>query len=289
MFGKKKRGTDWPKGPTYWTEGRSLFVSVPFTWNLPELKPRLSLIASGYDSVRVGGPAVDLLPDFLAGIPGVILGGQLERVLERVHPMATRTTLGCVNRCGFCGIGTGKIEKGGFQELEDWPDKPILCDNNLLAASQGHFDRVMDRLEKWGWADFNQGLDARLLTPFHAERLARIGKPTCRLALDSWAVADAWEDAFRNLRAAGVILKNISSYVLVGFTDTPKDAWTRCNWVEAHGIHPLPMWFHPLAALRRNQVTEQQKRKGWTDQERKEIMQFFYKRKGVRKYAKNPG
>jgi hypothetical protein len=56
-----------------------------------------------------------------------------------------------------------------------------------LAASDHHFDLVCDKLEKWGWCDFNQGIDSRFLTPYHAERFKRIGKPILRLALESFA------------------------------------------------------------------------------------------------------
>ena len=31
----------WPKGPTYWCEADMLFVSIPFTWNLPEVRAML--------------------------------------------------------------------------------------------------------------------------------------------------------------------------------------------------------------------------------------------------------
>jgi len=66
---------DWPRGPFSWSEGRQLFISVPFTWNLPGLRQELNHGSLLWDSVRVGGPAVKLLPDFLKGIPGVELGG----------------------------------------------------------------------------------------------------------------------------------------------------------------------------------------------------------------------
>jgi hypothetical protein len=222
------------------------------------------------------------MPDYLAGLSGVTIGGDCPGVLQRVNPQATRTSIGCPNRCGFCAIGKGLIEAGGFRELTDWPDGPVLVDNNLFAASVEHFDRVMDRLDPWGWCDFNQGVDARRLTEHHAERIGRIPGAMVRLALDAMAVADAWEEAFRKLRASGVALRRIRSYALVGFTTGPEEAWERCEWIEGHGVKSLPMWFHELDALEWNQITEKQRALGWTDEERKALFQWYYKHRGAK-------
>lgn len=200
----------WPKEPLFWMESGVPHVSVPFTWDLPLVRR----VVARHPAAVVGGPAVDLMPDFFADMPHVRVGREMPGILQRVNPLATRTTTGCVRRCGFCGIGQGLIEPGGLRELEDWPDLPILVDNNLLAASQEHFDRVMDRLETtWGWGDFTQGVDSRLLTEHHAERFARLRnrRTRIRLALDSMAYADGWERAFGLLRRAGVPKSYIKS------------------------------------------------------------------------------
>jgi len=52
-----------------------------------------------------------------------------------------------------------------------------------------------------------------------------------------------------------------------------------CEYVEKHGVKPLPMWFHELDALQRNIVTERQKELGWNDYERRRLMQWFYQHK----------
>lgn len=269
----------WPKGPTYWIEGRTLNVSIPFTWNLPTVKGELSQKCFDWDTAIVGGPAVELIPGYFDGMDHVTEGHESPGVLQRINPEATRTTTGCNRKCKFCGIGTGKIEPGGLVELDDWPDLPVVCDNNILAASQAHFDKVVDRLKRHGWADFNQGIDARLLTDYHAERLKEIGRPIIRLALDGMGYADKWENAFATLRRAGFPLNLIRSYALVGFNSGPDEAWERCRWIEEHKIKALPMWFHALDATQENQVTKDQKRLGWTDYERRRIMQWYYQHK----------
>jgi hypothetical protein len=270
---------DWPKGPTFWIENNTLYGSIPFTWNLPEVE---KMILKGksflYINIILGGPAVYLMPDYFKDFENVEIGPFYKNVLQRVNPLATRTTVGCPNACSFCGVR--KFEPS-FDELIDWPDLPMLCDNNLLAASRDHFDKVIDRLKRHEWCDFNQGIDARLLTAYHASRFAELKKPIIRLALDSMAYLDQWEKAFDHLRAAGLPKKSIRSYALIGFNSGPAEAWDRCRWIENHGIKALPMWFHPLNALEKNKVTNTQEELGWNDSERLNIMGWFYKHRGI--------
>ena len=281
MTRKKPQGEPppivWPRGPTSWFADHCLYVSVPFTWNLPALRQRLMQRSFEYNSAIVGGPAIDLIPSAFHDLPHVATGHVMPGILQRINPLATRTTTGCIRKCSFCGIGIGKIEAGGFRELDDWPDLPVICDNNLLAASMPHFEKVIDRLVRHGWADFNQGLDARLLTREHAILLAQIRRPMIRLALDRQEDAGEWNCAFHTLTAAGIAKANIRSYCLIGFNDTPDNAWHRCNWIEEHGIKALPMWFHALDQLKANIVSPEQATLGWTNEERKRIMRWFYK------------
>lgn len=93
---------DWPRKPTRWIDNRVLYVSVPFTWNLPEVRADLMQRSFLWDAAIVGGPAVELMPEYLAGIDGVTIGHDCPGILQRINPQATRTTLGCPNRCGFC-------------------------------------------------------------------------------------------------------------------------------------------------------------------------------------------
>jgi len=269
---------DWPKSYTSWIERDVLYVSIPFTWCLPEVKDLLLQGDFFWTHAILGGPATKLIPTFFDGIANVTVEDEHPNVLQRINPMATKTSVGCVRKCGFCAV---PIVEGKFRELDDWPDLPIICDNNLLACSQPHFDKVMDRLEKWDWCDFNQGLDARLLTEYHAERLARLKGAIVRLALDDTRTKPAWMGSYDTLRAAGFPKSRIRSYILCGFNDDPKDAWWRCEYVQAFGVLALPQWFHGLKQLEKNIVTDNQKALGWTEEDRKRIMGYYYKHRGT--------
>lgn len=272
---------EWTKGPKKWTEGTTLFVSVPFTWNLPEVMREARQPDMFRKRVVIGGPAVRLakvnLPELLADLPEwVTTGDQCEGALQRMNPFATRTTIGCVRRCSFCAV---PITEGDFLELEDWPDRPIICDNNLLAASVEHFDRVCERLERHAWCDFNQGLDARLMNEHHAERIGRLRGAQVRLALDHSKTTDQWQCAYERLLRHGVPKSRITTYVLCGFGSDPADAWKRCEYVGGKP-YARPQWFHPLNATKYNAVLPCHRECGWDDAEKNRIMGYYYQHRG---------
>jgi hypothetical protein len=269
-----------------WNDGGSVCISVVFTWDL--LKARQYADSLRHLRVRIGGPAVELalktMPGFFLGCHAE-LGGDYPGVLQRFNPLATRTLIGCIRKCSFCSVplveGARSLEEFGKRQvpLVDWLDLPVIFDNNLLANSIAHFDRVCDRLEKKDWCDFNQGTDARLVTEHHAERFARLKRPMIRMALDSMSYVEAWDRALDRLLRTGVAKRNIRTYAIVAWKTSPDEAWKVCEHIEKHGIKPLPMWFHELDALQRNVVTEKQQALGWNDYERRRLMQWFYQHK----------
>jgi hypothetical protein len=265
----------WPRREYEWIENGTLHISVPFTWCLPRVQKR---IKSVWMPVKVGGPAVELMPDYLKGAE---IGHDHSGVLQRINPLATRTTLSCPRRCGFCGIGTGLIEPGGFREIPNFVPGPVICDNNLLAASLGHVERVVLMLRKFGWADFNQGLDASRVTPEIADLLVSIGKPICRFAVDSMSNIFAFDEAYCMLRRRRLAKQRIRVYCLIGYKTDPSEAWRRCRMIERYGIKPLPMWFHPLDALEKDGVSDEQKKWGWTKKEQDRIMDWYYQHRMI--------
>lgn len=222
-----------------------------FTWQIDTV---LDNIAQGEFGIRnhvVGGPAVKLMPEKFEGVAKMC--GTMRRVLARHNQMATFTTRGCIRNCKFCAVP--KTE-GSLVELSGWEPKPIVCDNNLLAASRKHFDRVIDSLRGLPFVDFNQGLDARLFTAHHAERIAELKKPMVRFACDNQKEKQAVADAVSLARDKG--LKHFGVYVLFGFYDedsgrgdTPDETLDRLEFIHKElGIRPNPMRFQPLDSMR---------------------------------------
>lgn len=261
----------WPRREFEWIEGGKLNISVPFTWCLPRVQKR---IASTWMPVKVGGPAVELMPDYLKGAE---IGHESPGVLQRINPLATRTTTGCPSVCKFCAV---PIIEGHFRLLDTYPGGPIICDNNILGAPITHIERVVGMVRSFGWADFNQGLDASLVTQEIADLIATIGKPIIRMALDSQGEKDVWERAYGFWRKAGIAKNRIRSYVLIGFDSEPEEGWDRCEWVEGHGVKALPMWFHELYAMQKDEVTQKQRALGWSKREQDRIMDYYYQHRG---------
>jgi len=280
----KRHAVEWTKGITKWSVGHTLFASIPFTWDLHAFLRQCETVDMFHSSVVIGGPAVKLAqhiqPDIFRDLPDwVTIGDKCDGALQRMNPQATRTTVGCIRKCSFCAV---PITEGDFQELEDWPDLPVICDNNLLAASQAHFDKVCDRLEKHTWCDFNQGLDARLLTDYHAERIGRLRGAIVRLALDHSSTIAQWCNAWNTLRKYKVAKSRIRTYVLCGFKDNPHDAWARCEIAEHDGGMALPQWYHPLDATTYNACLQCHIDCGWDGKQRDNIMQYYYQHRGTK-------
>lgn len=274
-----KTKTNWPKKTVTWIKDRTLYVSIPFTWEIEVVQTRLYQRSFEWDQAVVGGPAVRLVPGVFNMIPDVTEGDDYPGVLQIVNPDATRTSIGCVRDCAFCGVQ--KIE-GKFRELDDWPDLPVICDNNLLAASDRHFDRVIERLQGHRDVEFSFGLDCRLLTNPRAKKIASIKsikKRGVRIALDDISYEREWVAAVDMLRGAGIAKRNLASFALVGFNTGPVEAWERCRFIESAGVRALPVWFHTLYAFQKNSVTVNQLHLGWTDYERRKLFQFFYQHK----------
>ena len=259
----------WPKSIVYWRgigrDNGTLNVSVPFTWMLPEAVAFCR--AHSYTSrVRIGGPAVSLMPGYVTGC-GAQVGGDLP-ALAHHNLDATFTTRGCPRRCMPCAVHRIEPE---FSELADWTPAPIVCDNNLLAASKKHFNRVIDREKVFDRVDFNQGLDARLLKPSHLSRLAELHLVHIRYSWDWVGMESQVMDAITATLAAGIPRKRISIYVLIGIEDTPEDALYRLESVRTLGIKPFPMRYQPLDAL----VKDSHVAPGWTAKELRRMMRYW--------------
>ena len=244
----------WSKGIVEWQEGGTAFLSVPFTWDLPLAYSRaVGLKQQGFE-VRAGGPAVELMlnnPKLEAkvGLPGVAKCGGHLPALGRHNPDATFTSRGCIRRCRFCAVH--QIEPV-FEELEDWVPAPIVCDNNILATSMDHFDRVVDRLVPIRGVDFNQGLDARLLNAHHIEGLQKLNMAKATFAWDNASEESPVLDAIAQMRESGFPKSKITCLVLINNGESQAEALYRMETLKSVGVRGCPMRFQPLDTLEKD-------------------------------------
>lgn len=242
---------NWRKGIATWEVGKTLYISVPFTWLMDEAQK----IAAAYKGkTLIGGPGT-MQPSVCEGYDPVLFH----------NPLATFTTRGCVNKCAFCAVP--KIE-GEFRELDTWRPAPVVCDNNLTAASTKHIRRVVDSLKCFPYVDFNQGFEARRFTPDIADMFGEL-KCHIRFAFDSWGSEQAAKDAIDLCRQRST--KDITVFVLIGFKDTPEEAKAKLEEVRSWGVLPNPMRFQPLDAKHKHEYVAP----GWTDSELKKMMRYY--------------
>ena len=84
---------------------------------------------------------------------------------------------GCIRNCPWCVVPRkeGKLRK--YEDVERLAQDRkwlILMDNNFLANDFEFVKEQLEKIQHNGYSiDFNQGLDARLITPENAELLAK--------------------------------------------------------------------------------------------------------------------
>lgn len=116
-------------------------------------------------------------------------------------------TRGCPNRCKWCVVPQKEGAIRPYQTIHDIAvdgrDHIILMDNNVLASEYGI--RQIEEIVRLGlWVDFNQALDARLVTPEIADLLARVKWiKRIRFGCDTPAQIDECERAMGLIDRAG--------------------------------------------------------------------------------------
>lgn len=213
----------------------------------------------------------------------------------------TYMTRGCGMKCQFCAVQTLEPEYIPFISITEsirrvdeifGPKKDLLLmDNNVLRSP--HFDKIIDEIKSLGFqkgatyinpktgktvrrfVDFNQGLDAFLLTPHKAERLGELALRPARIAFDHIEDAEAYKKAITLCARSGIT--HMSNYLLYNgedFTgkghryhaDSPEDLYERmrismdlCEDLNKEldhkvAIFSFPMRYIPLSDLKRGFV-----------------------------------
>lgn len=154
------------------------------------------------------------------------------------------------------------IEKRGADKSQELYD--ILKDNYLLEehtatkkALLDTYDQIKPFFESFysshprkRYVDFNQGIDARLITDEKMAKLAEIPVRPVRIAFDHWSLREKYEEAVRIAVRQGHL--NLSNYILYNFEDKPVELYNRlklnvelCDELGA-SIYSFPMKYHPI-------------------------------------------
>lgn len=193
----------------------------------------------------------NLVPDYS------IINNESNSLLDYSYPTKdcyiAYATRGCVRRCKFCAVHRiephfsnslsiarqVKAIKDNFGEKKNL----LLLDNNILASSD--FKKIIDEIKSIGFAkdsvfvqeinskkisirryvDFNQGIDARLLTKEKMSLLSEIAIRPLRIAFDKIDYKDIYKEKVRWAAEFGI--QQLSNYILFNFDDTPEDFYER--------------------------------------------------------------
>ncbi len=150
---------EWVKGVAHWREDDTALISVAFTWRLPEAREIVSRYrAAGCTRVRIGGPGTFTMRKYLADFDAEI-GGSIPDAIARHNPMATRASYGCPVGCDFCIVP--KMDGKIMRPIDNFPVRPILCDDNLSALPLDFQRHVVGRYIREGvpLLDANSGFE----------------------------------------------------------------------------------------------------------------------------------
>lgn len=204
-----------------------VYSSKVFTWTKPDpfLPAHTVKGGTGYGLTLALPEEVEhICPDY-----------SLYKGIDRSYGFLTR---GCIRHCPWCVVPgkEGKIHANADVE-EFLRHKKVVCmDNNVLAHPWG-----IEQIEKMARlrvaVDFNQGLDARLIDPAVAKRLASLRWiKNIRLACDSQGQMPSVERAVKNIREAGSRTE-IFCYCLI--RDDVAEALNRLEFLRKLGVTPF--------------------------------------------------
>jgi hypothetical protein len=175
-----------------------IHISVAFTWDI-EKANYLAKAWADYGIIKVGGVAIDgeSTKPFISGM--------------YLKSGITITTRGCPKNCKFC-----QVNKGNFIELDNFPIGNIVQDNNILASSNEHWNKVIAMLKNQKQICFKGGLDCDFLNDKHIEDMKSLKIKELWFACDDKTKIEKFKNAILRLQKAGFSRDKIFCYVLVG-------------------------------------------------------------------------
>jgi len=214
--------------------------------------------------------ASTLLPDYFQH-PGIEVHLGLQPEAENYAPdyslldedpdySITYASRGCVRKCKFCMVSRLEPE---FRNRRDWirdlnprAKRILFYDNNWLAKSVEDLEYDAERIKKLQdmgqiqEVDFNQALDARLLTPEKAAILQGLKIYPLRFGFDNMGLDGIVQPAIKMMAKQGWF--KFQYYTLYNYKDTPEDLYYRIKQSpilkEENNIEvtAVPMRYHPI-------------------------------------------
>jgi hypothetical protein len=156
-----------------------------------------------------------------------------------------------INICKDISIYHGiykKIYDAKCDQFYTATKKSVLALNSFIAP---YYEKYAYRpVSRQRYVDFNQGIDARLITKENMKKLAEVNIRPLRIAFDYWEMKKVYEKAIRTAAKAGIT--HMSNYMLYNYNDKPVDLYHRmlltinlCEELNI-AIYSFPMKYHPV-------------------------------------------
>lgn len=245
------------------------WISAIFTFEIVHVKKLIRLFAKK-GRVVVGGISPTLMPEAFAGEPCEVIAGKMEEAekypldysllgFQPEYSMA-KITDGCVRRCGFCAVHRIEpeyVERPMWKrDILETTKYVVFSDNNYTARSlkqmesDAEYFQDLVKTTKNRYIDFNQAIDARLVTPEMAKILGKMPIDPIRFAYDGPQESGHVQRAVQLLAEQGKTRFLI--YMLYNFHDSIDYAYVRLREMTELGISlgvtvaVFPMRFQPL-------------------------------------------
>jgi len=191
--------------------------------------------------------AEDLLPDY----------SLVPEWNKKVGGSIVFASRGCVRSCKYCAVpqleGSLCAVKKSIKNLI-WPGHKsvIFFDNNFFANPK--WENILQEVKEFDLrVDFNQGLDARLLSEKVAKKISQLKLDKfVRLSYDYRQMRPYVKKVIGILKSHGIDGRKILVYALYNFTDGPQDLFDRIKDVLSWGAVCYPMRYQPLNTLVKN-------------------------------------
>ncbi len=168
--------------------------------------------------------------DFINPNPFNLLMSKIRRRI-RYHNNISRQIDSTLKYLNKCYERISRYQKIGEQFKEILFD---ICNNDAWQKIQEHESILSEITEKYRskikmirYVDFNQGIDARLLTVKNAKILSKIPISPFRLAFDNVDESDIFTSSMNIAINNGI--SDFSNYILYNWKDKPEDLWTRLH------------------------------------------------------------
>lgn len=125
-------------------------------------------------------------------------------------------------------------------------DKILAFDDTVRPM----YDKAFRKVKRVRYIDFNQGVDARLVTDAKMAKLSEINIRPLRIAFDHYSMSKVYINAIKTAAKHGIT--DLSNYLLYNYQDKPEELYHRMriniDLCEELGvtIYSFPMKYHPI-------------------------------------------